>query len=429
MRISKESFKLLMYKIFDYPVYKFNIWSLLVMRNYILIFIFRKKFLLHYEKYYRNRIIAKVSCGSLGETFMGFQGVIRYCLINNIQLRDVTVVVNKKTVTNLTLFKLYERKLTISDDSLFYWLLSFGGSLLYKKSLFIDQKELWDISGEILTSADKIPPLEFTTGEIEYGNELLKSLGIEEDDDVVAVHYRDNYYYTERNHDDSRNIYRNSLIDNLVISIEYLKKKGYKVVLWGRYDQSIEESYLSAINMSKYDRDFFDIFIASRASFCITGNSGPCMIPQLFGVDVIIHNSNWYSINNFVRTGISNSVFIMKNCLYNGAHAGIDKLFSRYYYRIEKRVFKGMLRKKRYIGEDNRLMGLFQKIDNTSDQILSVVKDITNFRSIEKMQELTKEKYINGADAFMEISERPHVRSYNLLLLKSQCDSVLLQKQ
>jgi len=424
MRISKEFFNLVMYKFFDYPVYKFNIWKKLVVRDYILMRLFKRKILLHYEKYYQNRVIAKVSCDALGETFMEFQGVMRYCLINNIQFSDVTIIVNKKMITNFTLFKLYERKFTISDDSLFYWFLSFGGNLLYKKGLLIDQRELWDISGEMLSKAEKIPPLEFTTLEIKYGNELLKSLGIEEEDKVVPVHYRNNYYYN-----DNRNIYRNSSIDNLVASIEYLEKEGYKVVLWGNYEKSVEESYTSAQNMSKNDRDFFDIFIASRASFCIAGNSGPCMIPQIFGVDVIIHNSNWYSINNFVRLGISNSIFIMKNCLYNGIHAGMDKLFSRYYYRIEKRVFKGLLRKKRYIGEDNRLMGLFQKIDNTSDQILSVVKDFVNYRSMENIQELTKGKYINGADAFVKINERPHIRSYNLLLLKSQCDSALIQKQ
>jgi hypothetical protein len=114
----------------------------------------------------------------------------------------------------------------------------------------------------------------------------------------------------------------------------------------------------------------------------------------------------------------------MKNCLYNGVHAGIDKLFSRHYSRIEKRVFKGMLRKRRYIGEDNRYLNLFKKIDNTPDQILSVVKDVANYCSIENMPELTRGKYINAADAFAKKNnDRPHIRSYNILLLKSQCDS------
>ncbi len=423
MRISQETFKITIYKIFDYPFYVLKTWSVLVLRNFILTRIFRRKILFHYEKYYKSRVIAKVACDSLGQQFMEFQGVIRYCLINNIRLNDITIIVNKKTLTNHTLFRLYERKLTISDDSFFYWLLSFGGRVLYNKGLLIDHKELWDLNDDVLITAKKIPTLEFTADEIKYGNELLKSLGIEEDDKVVPVHYRDSHYYTKRNQDDNRNIYRNSTIDNLTSSIEYLEKEGYKVVLWGNYDQSIEQAYLSAVNMSKNDRDFFDIFIAYRASFCITGNSGPCMIPQLFGVDVIIHNSNWYSINNFVRTGICNTIFVMKNCLYNGAHAGIDKLFSKYYYRIEKRIFKGMLRKRRYIGEDNRLLGIFKKIDNTSTQILSVVKDVVKSGSIQNMSDLTNGKYINAADAFSKINDRPHIRSYNILLLKSQCDS------
>ena len=75
-------------------------------------------------------------------------------------------------------------------------------------------------------------------------------------------------------------------------------------------------------------------------------------------------------------------------------------------------------------GYPNNYSDLFKKIDNTPDQILSVVKDVANYCSIENMPELTRGKYINAADAFAKKNnDRPHIRSYNILLLKSQCDS------
>jgi len=380
--------------------------------------LFRRSIIRHYENYYKDKYIATASVDNF--TFViSLESIINYAALKKIELKDISVILDKKTRFNKTIIKLYSRHIHIVEDSKFFFLLSFGSSVLYRKGVFIEHREMWDVDSNDLFNIKKSNIISFTDDEIEYGNALLSKMGISKEDKIVPMHFRSPFYY-QRNRDDSYNNHRNSSFQSLIPSVDYLESMMYKVVLWGHYDSDTENKLRSAAIFSKEERDFFDIFIAYRASFCITGDSGPSILPSLFEVPSINHNVSWYALDNYSRMRQSNIVFLLKECEVGHRLLTFKYLFSKYIYRIHSRASSIGVFKRRYYGEYGKFI---EKNETSSESLLKVVQDMTENLNSKMSFFEGSGSYINTADLFeVEIKGRPHNRQQNLFVFKTTAD-------
>jgi len=264
----------------------------------------------------------------------------------------------------LTMFKRFGNKqqnVRIITNSILYFIFGNMRKHLAKCELLY---ELEYRSNEVEFSITK-QSLYFTKEEINYGNNELKILGIQNrKQKVVCIYARDNAYLEEidKNIDWKYHNYRNMDVDTYIDAIKYLISKEYKVIRIGSIVNkavNFTDANFYDYSVSDHRTEFLDLFLVARSEFIVGSSSGATDIAELFKVPFLAVNfapcigsplgkNDLYMPKKYVDINNNDKVIPFKNVI---------KIDSTHLYQ-------GDMLQKNY--------GL-SYIDNTPEEILSAV--------------------------------------------------------
>lgn len=229
--------------------------------------------------------------------------------------------------------------------------------------------------------------LNFSPEENRQGSEIMRQMGVEDENWCVLFNVRDGAYLksTLPNTDWSYHDYRNSDIATLTAATEYVAEMGGKAVQYG----SVVGQYLQSTNPGVVDAyvrsfrsEFMDIYLASRAKFVVGGCGGATQYPHLlFGTPIVIHN--------FCPHFITIAREVMQNTVQAWRDPSIPwKKFAQFFLVLPKRYWS--IREKReltleeiysmkllYRTEDYARAGV-ELIENTSEEILAATREMND---------------------------------------------------
>lgn len=209
--------------------------------------------------------------------------------------------------------------------------------------------------------------LTFNNAERIGAQSALENLGISTENPIVCFHNRDDMYlnstHTHRSwhyHD-----YRDSSVNDLIPTIDYLTTRGYTGVRMGALvKEKIESDNPNIIDYANRGRtDFLDIFIPSICDVFIGTTAGIMAIPKLFRKPIVYTNIIPLGVLNLLVCA-NDSVFIPKKLW----------LTSENRFMTFSEIIKGGQRWL-YETEEYEQLGI-QVIDNTPEEILAVTKEM-----------------------------------------------------
>lgn len=228
---------------------------------------------------------------------------------------------------------------------------------------------------------DKKKFISFTKEEENQGKKLLNELGILNQKPYVCLLVRDEKYLKERmpNSDDWQyNKYRDANISNYISAIEFLIESGFYVVRMGKNASSVFDlnnpGFIDYAN-HPLQSDFMDVYLSANCYFFISTSCGIDCIPQIFYKPLITTNSimcDTRSYENWFFTIPKNVIFSKSNELIS---------YKNIYYD-----YKHFFLSNKYKGQDPRWIMFaewdkknWEFVENTPDEILSVVKEMVAF--------------------------------------------------
>ena len=226
---------------------------------------------------------------------------------------------------------------------------------------------------------DKTPPLvSFSKKEIEIAQNQMKSIGIEEKDDIVLLLVRDEGYLKKSFPNSFKNRapkIQNAKIDDFFMAVENLIKKNIKVVRIGRDNENFlnyeNKNYID-LDKSKKRTDILETYLIYKCKFILGSFTGGCISPfWLFRKPTIF--TNYVPIGKF--------------------HTNSEKLliiFKMHYFKKEKRflniseIFDNNLANSENV-VDYEKKGIDLK-DNTAEEI-----DLATQEMLEKVKKSWKD--------------------------------------
>ena len=139
-------------------------------------------------------------------------------------------------------------------------------------------------------------------------------MGIPINSRIVCINCRDGSYQNATI-DYNRHSYRNNNIDNFLLSIDELTKRGFFVIRMGvNSTKKLKTKSNQVIDYanSNYRNDFMDVFIGSICEFCISTGSGFDGIPIIFRKPILYVNFAPYY---HIHLENKNSICIFKHHL------------------------------------------------------------------------------------------------------------------
>jgi len=154
---------------------------------------------------------------------------------------------------------------------------------LRSRPFFRYDKEYWNLS--LLIRHFK--PIQIKDKYTETGKKLLNNLGIPPEGWFVCLHLRES-----STHQDFYREWQNQNVDNYCKAIKYIIDQGGYVIKMG--DSSMREvpeikNFIDYPH-TKYKSNFADLYLSSKAKFCIVSNSGYRALPMLFHVPLVTVN-------------------------------------------------------------------------------------------------------------------------------------------
>ena len=291
-------------------------------------------------------------------------------LLRRIQLGTISgkhILIASHDISNHQLMKMFKRKIkiiTFYQPRIIRAILHFicNNSILRKTGLY---KEL-SIKENYYEYNNSRPYLFFTPEEERNGKAILDRMGI--NSWYICFHARDSSYLDDRwkkgSSTDSRNVNRNSNINNYLEAATYIANKGgYAVRMGAIVNKPLSEDlHPNIIDYSSlYRSEFADIYLPKECKFFLGNTSGITHIALLFQRPYILTNIIPFATIHFPHT--KESLFIPK------------KMWSI----KEKRflTFKEMLKLSNTfnIKGDLTKAGL-QAVENTSKEIFDITKEM-----------------------------------------------------
>ena len=179
--------------------------------------------------------------------------------------------------------------------------------------------------------------LKFTKGEIAYGKECLKKLGLLNSEKFVCLDVRDQAFLNCDRPEKVWNYHslRNVELENFILAAEELTKRGYYVFRMGKKVlKPLKSSNSKIIDYanSNLRSDFLDIFIGAHCSFYLGCSGGFSAIPHIFRKPLA---SICCPVLDFVKPELSQvklvtgsnheTIFVRLACLYSKNGIGIIK--------------------------------------------------------------------------------------------------------
>ena len=207
----------------------------------------------------------------------------------------------------------------------------------------------------------------------EISKKVLGNLNLNITDKWVCIFNRDRNYLLKKypEEDFSHHSYRNYSINDFEDTVQYLIKKGYKVIRVGTHPESEANfkhpNYIDYAN-SKYQSDFADVLLISNSQFCIFGSSGIVDIALLFNIPVL--RINYVPIWDVFKDKYKYSCIFKK--YYDevkGQFLSIEEIFDR---KLDKIYYTNDFKKNN-----------IKVINNSKNEILNIVKEFVIFENRE----------------------------------------------
>lgn len=246
--------------------------------------------------------------------------------------------------------------------------------------------DAWNLLGKI-----KEPHLQFTLDEKQKGIKLLKALGIPEGAPYICLLGRDSRYLEIQmpNQNSSYNDYRNVDINSYQKAAEFLATQGYYVIRMGKYVKDrfqVNHPHVIDYANSPLRSDFGDIYLGAHCFFFMSVATGLDALAQLFRKPTLQTNvpcfDSWLDPNwmFFIPKKVLN--------LNTGKYLTSKEIAEAFPY---DKTDKGRLMPQ--ILQEKKL----QMVDNTSEEILAVVKEmldhVTGTSLISEEDELLQQDY------------------------------------
>lgn len=247
-----------------------------------------------------------------------------YILYNKIYKNDkktLYIFCITEPVANNFIYKKYKKHFLMSKNCLYIYNFLFPAikKLSKIKYEFFDNARfnpLMDIGYHCLKTNNYNKILVQSISELKKEKKILKHFNLK-NENFVCFNVRDNYYY---NNNDIINKYslekkilnydifnfRNSKIENMYKSIDFLIKKNYKVVRIGKGSEKkldIKNENFIDYTFNDLNNDENDIFLLKNCKFFIGTRSGITLIPLLYNKPILWINSTWEGVqfNNNVN--------------------------------------------------------------------------------------------------------------------------------
>jgi putative glycosyltransferase (TIGR04372 family) len=182
-----------------------------------------------------------------------------------------------------------------------------------------------------------------------HKNKLLEDLDINSNK-YICIHVRNSGYSPS---DDDRFIYRNGDHDNFNLTIKYLKKLNYKIVIVGHKNKFINPDIINYAN-SSFKNLKNDILLISGCDYFIGNTSGLHLLAWVFNVKVLLVNIIPYCSTPY----FDDILYIRKDLIFN-------KLLNDYDLNIIDNAFHD------HIYKDHGV----DYIENSNEKILKFIKE------------------------------------------------------
>ncbi len=156
--------------------------------------------------------------------------------------------------------------------------------------------------------------ISFNTEEEKQGHSVLENIGIPKNKRYICFHARDSSYLDTvlKTMDWSYHNYRDSNIQNYILTAEEMTNRGYYAIRMGAVvKERIYNSNPQIIDYAtnSHRTDFSDIYIGSHCRFFLCSDGGISAIPEMLRIPVVY--VNWTVILR-ISTWVLNGLFIFK---------------------------------------------------------------------------------------------------------------------
>jgi putative glycosyltransferase (TIGR04372 family) len=317
-------------------------------------------------------------------------------------------------ISNSYLYKMWKRVITIIDNP---FLREFFLSLQMFSSRYANVYPMHMNEYHEFNNAS--PCLSFTDEEKREGDDILKKMGIGQDDWFVCIFSRDSAYlssvFTRGNF--SYLDFRDANIDSYAEAVKYIIDKGGWVIRLGKVvakKMDFEHPRFIDYPFSEFRSDFMDIYLQYKCKYVISDTSGICTIALIFDIPFVGVNMIPIDVSLFGK----NSIYIPKKL----KRKENDKWLSLndYFELLGKKDLKGK-DKACYVHSDFYKNEGFEIVDNSPEEILDVAKEMLD-KLDGRYTETETEK--NMQDKYQII----HLRSFQYSQIKTPIGKDFLKK-
>lgn len=226
----------------------------------------------------------------------------------------------------------------------------------------------------------------------QYGSNFLRDYNIGLNDKIILIHSRDSAFKPY-----DKETFRNSSIETLKSSVEFLIKNNFKVIRIGHkgsLEVSFQDKIIDLTNNDLYDMDILSIYLSYKCYLYIGSCSGINALPAIFGKPLLTINRAPIDVSlEICSKGLSLPKLYKRN----------EKLlkFSEMINLSSQNTLNNHHRSDRFYSNRN-----INIIDNKDDEILDATKEIlekikdNSFQEDElqrKFRNLLKNKYSGNA--------------------------------
>ena len=271
--------------------------------------------------------------------------------------------------------------------------------------------------------------INFTQKEKEYGDNLLRKIGINNDTKFVIFSYKSSTYYskylnnlTEPNSHSISQSYRMSDYKRLLKTLNYLETMGLKSLNINYLDKDEEKYFKDFPKLQSIenidDRNFLEFYVNYKCEFGITGNSGDQFLSKLFEKKNLLHNG-------IIPHSLSHGIFLPKKFKdkNSGKMLSLKEVLSRrILYHEKSDISKLISLPPTYFRDTQHFLNKnLVIIENTEDEILEATKEMCelnkyNFLKLSSKdhnkQESLKEIYTNSFYETTDVLKKKKIGSY-----------------
>jgi len=262
-----------------------------------------------------NFRILKIDTARIGHFSIEPDIILKGERLGFLKKRKYIILIQDNKNTNQHLKNYWKQYFTIIDNKFIVFL--FNGISIFKYINFdtkfiINADENSQYAYLINKSWGQRPPtLTISNTDEQWGQNLLKSLGLKDGQWFVCMHARDPYY---SKFDEKIQSYRNSSINNLSLSVQEIKSRGGIAIRVGTSSREIPiiDGLIDYPN-GIYKSDRADLYLLAKARFIVGNTSGIALLGSVFGTPCALANMIPMSVMGIGINDITIPKLLMEN--------------------------------------------------------------------------------------------------------------------